>query len=82
MTLFLIDTVAIFTDKKDFDGMKKAGAFAYELLEYAAELIAPGISTKELSDLIHQKTLAAGARSAPLGYHGFPEACCTSVNEV
>ena len=27
-------------------------------------------------------TQAHGARSAPLGYHGFPKSICTSINEV
>ena len=41
-----------------------------------------GVSTKELNDIVHDYTLSKGAVSAPLGYKGFPEACCTSVNEV
>ena len=42
----------------------------------------PGVSTKEISDNIHERTLSLGCESAPLGYHGFPEAVCTSVNDL
>jgi methionyl aminopeptidase len=67
---------------REIDEMKKAGAFAYELLDLAQRHIKPGVTTKEINDLIHELTLSRGATSAPLGYKGFPEACCTSVNEV
>ena len=74
--------MGLFADKKDFIGMKKAGTLAFELLELASNTLCTGMSTKELSDIIHNKTLESGAQSAPLGYKGFPEACCISINEV
>jgi methionyl aminopeptidase len=67
---------------REIDEMKKAGAFAFELLDLAEKHIKPGISTKEINDIIHEHTLSKGAISAPLGYKGFPEACCISINEV
>ncbi|MCY4443987.1 MAG: type I methionyl aminopeptidase [Proteobacteria bacterium] len=67
---------------QEIDDMKRAGALAYELLDLAASTIQVGISTKEISDIIHDYTLSKKATSAPLGYMGFPEACCTSVNHV
>lgn len=73
--------IALKSDR-EIDTMKRAGAFAFELLDLAESVIRPGISTKEINDLIHEHTLSKGAVSAPLGYRGFPEACCTSVNEV
>ena len=44
--------------------------------------IKPGISTLEISELIDEKTKSSNAISAPKGYRGFPQACCTSVNHV
>lgn len=67
---------------QEIDQMKKAGTLAFELLDIAEKNIKPGISTKELNDIIHEYTLSKGAVSAPLGYKGFPEACCISINEV
>ena len=72
----------VYKTDEEMDQMKKAGALAFELLDLAEKTLRPGISTKELSDVIHEHTLSQGALSAPLGYEGFPEACCTSVNEV
>lgn len=72
----------IYKTDAQMDQMKRAGALAYELLDLAESSLHPGMSTKELNDIIHQHTLAKGASSAPLGYQGFPGAICTSVNEV
>lgn len=74
--------MAIFTDKQDFIGMKKAGALAFELLEMVAEHLEEGISTQDINDLVHDRTRRAGAKSAPLNYKGFPKSCCTSINNV
>lgn len=62
--------------------MREAGRFAANLLQRLAELVKPGVSTLELNDLAEKWTQAHGAKSAPLGYHGFPKSICTSVNEV
>ncbi|MDX2094821.1 MAG: type I methionyl aminopeptidase [Alphaproteobacteria bacterium] len=66
----------------DFAAMRKAGALAASLLDDMVELVRPGITTDELNDICHAKTIAAGAVSAPLGYRGFPKSICTSVNHV
>jgi methionyl aminopeptidase len=63
-------------------GMEKAGRLAAETLKYAESLIRIGVSTKELDQAIHEFTLSRGATSGPLGYHGYPFAICTSVNDV
>lgn len=67
---------------REIDKMRRAGALAAELLDYLAPLVEPGISTLELNDAAEAWTQAKQARSAPLGYHGFPKSICTSVNEV
>lgn len=62
--------------------MRNACRFAAEILEYIAPFVKEGVSTIELNDMIHEFTLKKGAKSAPLGYKGFPKAVCTSVNDV
>ena len=42
----------------------------------------PGVSTLALNDEAERWTQAHGAKSAPLGYKGFPKSICTSINEV
>ncbi len=65
-----------------FDGMRKAGALAAEVLDFITPHVVPGITTGELDQLCHDYITAAGAVPAPLGYKGFPKSICTSVNHV
>ena len=62
--------------------MEKACKLAAQVLEKTGALVAPGVTTNELDKYADGLTLAAGATSAPLNYHGFPKAICTSVNSV
>lgn len=66
--------------KSFVEGMQKAGKLAAETLIYIKPFIKPGLSTLEIDTLVHDYTLTAGAKPAPLGYHGFPKSVCTSVN--
>lgn len=67
---------------EELDKMRKVGRLAAQLLDHLAPLVQPGISTLELNDEAERWTQAYGARSAPLGYYGFPKSICTSVNQV
>lgn len=62
--------------------MRQAGRLAAELLHYLEPLVQPGVSTQQLNDEAERWTKEHGAKSAPLGYHGFPRSICTSINEV
>ena len=62
--------------------MRVAGKFAGELLDSVAKEIRAGISTGDIDAMVDELTRQRGAVSAPLGYHGFPKHCCTSLNEV
>ena len=67
---------------KNFDGMRKAGSLAAEVLDELKELIKPGISTLEINDLCHKMIVDNNAIPAPLNYKGFPKSICTSVNHI
>ncbi len=67
---------------EDFEGMRKAGQLAAELLDFIAPRVTPGVSTGALDRLCHEYTLDHGAVPAPLNYRGFPKSICTSVNRV
>jgi methionyl aminopeptidase len=63
--------------------MRAAGRLAAEILDRVEEAIAPGVSTAEIDDLVHELTEKNGAVSAPYMYRGtFPGHCCTSINDV
>jgi methionyl aminopeptidase len=68
--------------RREVEKMRQAGQLAAQLLDHLTPLVQPGVSTLELNDEAERWTLAHGAKSAPLGYKGFPKSICTSVNEV
>ena len=61
--------------------MQKAGRITGEALLAAREYVKPGISTKELDDVIRHSIERAGAKPSFLGYHGFPASACISIND-
>lgn len=68
--------------KEDFEGMRKAGRLAAEVLDYITDYVQVGVTTDELNTLCHNMIVERGAIPAPLGYRGFPKSICTSVNHV
>ncbi len=69
-------------DEAGFEGMRKAGRLAAEVLDFIAPHVEPGISTEALDRLCHDFILDHGAIPAPLNYRGFPKSICTSINHV
>ncbi|MGB0843135.1 MAG: type I methionyl aminopeptidase [Alphaproteobacteria bacterium] len=67
---------------EDYEGMRKAGALAAEVLDYITDFVDVGVSTGKLNDLCHAYILDKGAIPAPLNYKGFPKATCISINHV
>ncbi len=65
-----------------YEGMRKAGRLAAEILDALAEKVVPGVTTGELDDFVRGMMLDAGAVPATLGYRGFTHSCCTSINHV
>jgi methionyl aminopeptidase len=63
-------------------GMRAAGAFNGQLMDYIRPLVRAGISTEEINTLVHEYTVSHGHTPACLGYHGFPKSVCVSVNNV
>lgn len=66
----------------DFEGMRKAGKLAAEILDFITPYVVPGVTTDDLNILCHNKIIEAGAIPAPLNYRGFPKSICTSINHV
>jgi methionyl aminopeptidase len=65
-----------------FEGMRRAGRLAAEILDALAPMVQPGVSTGELDDVVRQMTLDGGAVPATLGYRGYEHSCCISINHV
>jgi len=65
-----------------FEGMRRAGRLAAEILDALAPMVVPGVTTAALDDVVRQMTLAGGAVPATLGYRGYTHSCCISINHV
>ncbi|WP_253720838.1 type I methionyl aminopeptidase [Bdellovibrio bacteriovorus] len=62
--------------------MTRACRIAADTLTYLDKYVKAGITTNEIDLLANDFMLTKGAKSACLGYHGYPKYTCTSVNEV
>ena len=65
-----------------FEGMRRAGRLAAEILDALAPLVQPGVTTAKIDDVVRQMTLDGGAVPATLGYRGYQHSCCISINHV
>jgi methionyl aminopeptidase len=65
-----------------FEGMRRAGRLAAEILDALVPHVRPGVTTQEIDDLVHAHMLREGAIPATLGYRGYTKSCCTSINHV
>ena len=74
------DGILIHTDKKDYEGMRKAGQIAAECLDFIAPYVKPGVTTEYLDDLCAGFIKEKGVVSACIGYHGYPKYTCISIN--
>ncbi len=63
------------------DDMRRSCQLAADCLTAVGEMIAPGLSTDEINDFVHDYIVSRDAYPSPLNYKGFPKSVCTSVNE-
>src|SRR3569833_914864 len=65
-----------------FEGMRRAGRRAAEILDELAAHIRPGVTTEEIDRIVYDMTIAGGAVPATLNYRGYTHSCCISINHV
>jgi len=63
-----------------FEGMRRAGKLAAEILDELAAHIRPGVTTEEIDRIVYDMTIAGGAVPATLNYRGYTHSCCISLN--
>ena len=68
--------------EQQIQGIRKSCHLAADTLDWVEQFVVPGITTNQINDHIEKFIRDHGAIPAPLGYKGFPKACCTSLNEV
>jgi methionyl aminopeptidase len=77
----LTETAPIY-NAEQCDGLRTAGRFNAQLMDYIRPQVCEGISTNEINRLVHDYTIDHGHTPACLDYSGFPKSVCTSINEV
>ena len=67
--------------KSEIAAMRESGRMLATVLEALKPKVEPGISTKELADVAAAELKALGGEPSFLGYQGFPDVICISLNE-
>ena len=65
-----------------YEGMRKAGRLAAEILDEMTGMVQPGVTTAELDTRIRGMMLDGGSVPATLGYRGYTHSSCISINHV
>ena len=78
----LVPKRSLIKTPEQIEGIRKSGIINTGVLDLVAREIRAGMSTLEIDKLVYEYTCDHGATPACLGYDGFPNSCCTSVNEV
>lgn len=63
----------------DIELMRAAGEAVSDVHARMREMIAPGITTKELDDAAREMIVAIGGHPSFLGYFGYPASICASI---
>lgn len=68
--------------KEQLQGIRDSSVINIAVLDEVEKIIAPGISTQQIDDVVQEVTARMGGIAAPLNYEGYPKSVCTSINEV
>ena len=66
---------------REITAIRESGRQLATVLEYLKTQVRAGLSTKDLADFARQKLAELGGKPAFLGYYGFPDVLCVSVND-
>lgn len=73
--------------KEDIEKLREGGKRHAEILRKVSEIVAPGVTTKELDEYAHRLIVEGGDKPAFLGYtpegvsYPYPASLCVSVND-
>lgn len=77
------DTMAIIIkNEEQISGIRLSCELAADALRFIKHEVREGVSTQKINEVVETFIRDHGAIPAPLNYHGFPKAICTSLNEV
>lgn len=78
----LVPSRELIKTPEQIEGIRRSGKINTGVLDLIAQEIHAGMSTAEIDNMVYEYTVSHGAIPAPLGYEGFPNSVCTSINEV
>jgi len=67
--------------RAEINAMRESGRMLAAVLDYLPKVLEPGQSTKDIANYAAKELKALGGKPAFLGYHGFPDVICISVND-
>ena len=70
-----------YKSSRQIEQIRKAGKIVAEILGLISENVKPGITTGELEKLAVERLKRRNAKSAFLGYQGFPANICVSIDD-
>lgn len=76
-----MQTLIILRSQREIEKIRHASKIVAEILERLREKVQAGITTWDLDAFSEELAAKHGATPAFKGYHGYPYALCTSVNE-
>jgi len=65
----------------EIEAMRESGRQLATVLDVLRHSLQPGMSTKDLANIARRELEALGGKPAFLGYQGFPDVICISVND-
>ncbi|HUY53060.1 MAG TPA: type I methionyl aminopeptidase [Candidatus Dormibacteraeota bacterium] len=68
-------------NKIEIENMRESGRILSHVLEYLSTKIIEGMSTKDIADIAKNELKPTGGLPTFLGYYGFPDVICISVND-
>lgn len=66
---------------QELAAMRESGKMLATVLDILQKQVSVGITTKELADIASRELKGLGGQPAFLGYQGFPDVLCVSINE-
>ena len=74
--------IPIYANLVDRESLRAACRFNAQVMDFIRPFIKAGITTAEIDQRVYDYTIEHGHTPACLGYNGYPNTVCTSVNEV
>jgi methionyl aminopeptidase len=66
---------------KEIDSMREACQMLAKVLQLLVDKVEPGMTTKSLADIAAAELKSLGGQPSFLGYQGYPDVICISVND-